>query len=369
MTRRRSQVSPFTIWTVGLHVLLIGGMLHVLSQTWTVVTWILIALFLALALDPAVRWLQSRGVRRGYAVLAVFVIAVGLLVLLFVNLVPMVIEQARKLAQSAPDLLARLQNTAAFQWVEARFALQELGAKIARAAGVGQALAVAGKLAEALAASITITSLTVFMLLWGGDLFEKLLGWFEPQERQRYRYLARRMHRRVGGYVSGTLLIALIAGAVIGTTLAILGNPYFLPLGLVMIVLGVIPWIGSALGAVLVASTTFAAQGGKAAIIVIAIYLVYQQVEGHLLQPLVQRRTIRMNPLLIAMVMLIGTALTGVLGALLALPLAGAVQVVLQDLRAHRELKWRRQERVEQADPRQLPLWDDDRRGHSDALH
>jgi predicted PurR-regulated permease PerM len=253
--------------------------------------------------------------------------------------------------------------------VEARFALQELGAKIARAAGVGQALAVAGKLAEALAASITITSLTVFMLLWGGDLFEKLLGWFEPQERQRYRYLARRMHRRVGGYVSGTLLIALIAGAVIGTTLAILGNPYFLPLGLVMIVLGVIPWIGSALGAVLVASTTFAAQGGKAAIIVIAIYLVYQQVEGHLLQPLVQRRTIRMNPLLIAMVMLIGTALTGVLGALLALPLAGAVQVVLQDLRAHRELKWGRQERVEQADPRQLPLWDDDRRGHSDALH
>src|SRR5919106_1633762 len=170
------------------------------------------------------------------------------------------------------------------------------------------------------------------------------------------------MHRRVGGYVSGTLLIALIAGAVNGTTLAILGNPYFLPLGLVMIVLGVIPWIGSALGALLVASTTFAAQGAKPALIVIAIYLVYQQVEGHLLQPLVQRHTIRMNPLLIAIVMLIGTALTGLLGALLALPVAGAVHVVLQDLLADRERKWRRQEPLEGPDPRQLPLWDDDQR-------
>jgi predicted PurR-regulated permease PerM len=365
----RSQVSPFTIWTVGLHLLLMGGVLVVLRQTWTVVTWILIALFIALALDPAVRWLQAHRVRRGFAILAVFIAAVGVLALLFINLVPMVIEQARTLVQSAPDLLARLQQTTAFQWADGRFALQELGAKIARASGVGQALAVAGKVAEGLAASITVTSLTVFMLLFGGDLFERLLAWFEPGERERYRYLARRMHRRVGGYVSGTLLISLIAGAVIGSTLAILGNPYFLPLGLVMIVLGIIPWVGSALGALLVASTTFAAQGGKAALIVIAIYLVYQQVEGHLLQPLVQRHTIRMNPLLIAMVMLIGTALTGLLGALLALPVAGAVQVVLQDLLAQRELKWRRRERLEHPDPRQLPLWDDDARKRVEALH
>jgi putative heme transporter len=123
-------------------------------------------------------------------------------------------------------------------------------------------------------------------------------------------------------------------------------------------VLGVIPWIGSALGAVLVVGTTFASQGGKPALIVLAIYLVYQQLEGHLLQPLVQRHTIRMNPLLIILVMLVGTAFTGLLGALLALPVAGAVQVYMQDLHERKKAQWRRTEHAREAE-RQLPLWDD----------
>jgi putative heme transporter len=344
------------------------GLLMILRQAWTVVSWILIALFVALALEPAVRWLQERLVRRGFAVLAVFVVAYGLVALLFLNLVPMVVEQARRLLESAPELIARFQDTAAFRWADARFGLNEVSMRLAQAAGVGRVLAVAGKVAEGLAAAVTITSLSIFMLLFGGHLFQTMLDWFEPAKRERYRVLAQRMRRRVGGYVSGTLIISLIGGTVIGTTLAVLGNPYFLPLGLVMMALGVIPWVGSALGAVLVVSTTFAAQGWKPALIVLGIYLVYQQVENHLLQPLVQRRTIQMNPLLIAIVMLLSTALTGILGALLALPVAGAVQVVLQDLLAEREERWRQLERAKR-DPRQLRFWEDRSDERSDSLH
>lgn len=373
MAKRRSQISPFTIWTVALHVLLLLGALYVLRQTWEVITWILIALFVALALDPAVRWLQARGVRRrGIAVLIVFVSAFGLLALLLVNLVPMVVEQARGLIGSVPDMVERVQQTSAFRWLNGRFELEEAMRTARASQSVGPVLAVAGKLAVGLAAFITVTSLSIFMLLFGGDLFRKALAWIEPEQRERYRLLARRMHRRVGGYVSGTLLIALIGGGVIGTTLAILGNPYFLPLGLVMIVLGVIPWVGSALGAVLVVSTTFAAQGGRAALIVLGIYLVYQQVENHLLQPLVQRHTIRMNPLLIALVMLVGTALSGLLGALIALPIAGAVQVFLQDLHRRREARWRRRERGREGgdDDRQLPLlWPEGGERRTEPLH
>src|SRR5919198_490592 len=251
MAKRRSQVSPFTIWTVGLNVLL------------------------------------------------------------------MVQVQARKLLESAPLLIARLQETAAFRWAAESFGLDDVAMRAMRAAqtaGVGRVLAVAGKVAEGLAAAIAITSLSIFMLLFGGDLFQALLDWFEPGKRQRYHVLAARMRRRVGGYVSGTLIVSMIGGTVIGTTLAVLGNPYFLPLGLVMILLGVIPWAGSALGAV----------------------------------------------------MLVSTSVTGILGALLALPVAGAVQVVLQDVLAERTARWRRLERGG-ADPRQLHLWEDRPDGRSDS--
>jgi predicted PurR-regulated permease PerM len=124
-------------------------------------------------------------------------------------------------------------------------------------------------------------------------------------------------------------------------TLFALGVPYFLPLGLAMAVLGLIPFIGAALGGLLVVGTTFASAGTRAGFITLAVFLVYQQVENHLLQPFIQRKTLRMNPLLIAMAMLVGTAFAGILGALLALPVAGAVQVIAQDRLTRRQEQWR----------------------------
>jgi predicted PurR-regulated permease PerM len=178
------------------------------------------------------------------------------------------------------------------------------------------------------------------MLVFGGRLFAVALEWIEPSKRERYRVLSRRIQRAVGGYVNGTLLIALIGGVVTAVTLAILGVPYFLPLGLVMALLGVVPFIGSTLGAVLVVGTTFLTSGVKAGVISLVVFLVYQQVESELLHPIVQRKTIQMNALLIALVMVVGTALAGVLGALLALPIAAAIQVVLQDVLERRKARW-----------------------------
>ncbi|MBX5482801.1 MAG: AI-2E family transporter [Myxococcaceae bacterium] len=364
---RHSQVSPRTIWTIGLNVILMVGTLVVIREAWTVISWILIALFIALALDPLVSWLHSRfAMKRGIAVLIVFVVAWGLVAIMVAKFTPILVEQGKRLSESVPDLLERLRRSRAWDWLDGHF---HLSGNAERAVGhltAGPAVAVAGRIFRGLAGTVTITSLTIFMLLFGGDLFSAFLSWFEPIHRQRIRILARRMHHRVGGYVSGTLLIAAIGGGVIGTTLAILGNPFFLPLGLLMIVLGVIPWLGSALGAILVTGTTFAAQGPKQAVIVLGIYLVYQQVEIHVLQPVVQRRTIEMNPLLIAVVMLVGTSITGLLGTLIALPVAGAAQVVLQDLRRRRRGQWeavQRQRRRE--DDRQLQLFDRDDRESS----
>jgi putative heme transporter len=100
---------------------------------------------------------------------------------------------------------------------------------------------------------------------------------------------------------------------------------------------GVVPFLGAALGGILIVTTTFLSAGTRAGFIALAAFLIYQQMENHLLQPLVQRRTIQMNPLAIALVMLVGTATAGVLGALLSLPLAAATQILLEDLRHRRQ--------------------------------
>jgi predicted PurR-regulated permease PerM len=182
------------------------------------------------------------------------------------------------------------------------------------------------------------------MLLFGEELFGHAMEWIAPQRRAHVVGLARRVRSVVGAYVLGSLVVASVGGLVMGITMVALGVPYFLPLGLVTIVLGLIPYIGSTLGAVLVIGMTMATEGLRAGIIVAVVYIVYQQIENHVLQPVVQKRTIHMNPLLIAMVLLAGAALSGVLGALLALPVAGALQVLLEDAHKWRAARWPEQE-------------------------
>lgn len=358
MTAHRSQVTPRTIWTIALHVLLIAGTVFVVWQTWTVITLILIALFIALAVDPAVSFLTERlRIRRGLAVLAVFLVGLAIVSAMFGTVIPMIIKQGRHLAESAPDLARRLQEHSAFRWADNRFHIVESISAATRRVTVQPVFAIAGRVLAGVAAGLAILSMTVFALLFGGDLFNSALKWVHPAHRQRVRVLARRMHVRVSGYVSGTLLIAAIGGVMMSVTLALVGNPYFLPLGLVMAVFAVIPWIGTAIATALIVSTTLAAQGFTQALVVIIVYAAYQPVENHVLQPLIQRHTIRMNPLLIAIVMLVSTALVGLLGTILALPVAGAVQVVLQDLLRRREEKWDAEKHVE-APEEQLSLWE-----------
>jgi predicted PurR-regulated permease PerM len=347
---RRSQVAPRTVWVVGLNVLALVATLFMLRQAGQVVSWILISLVLALAVEPILQFLQRQKVRRGWAIFGTYVGAIALVVVLASTFIPMVGEQAQALGRQAPDLLDRLTEHRWVAWADRQFGIiqrvkTELGSRAGLVAApvFGFVKGVVG----ALAAGLTIRSLTIFMSVYGGRLFAGALQWLEPGDRPRIIRLSRKMTTTVGGYAIGTFLVSLLGGVVTAVSLALLGVPYFLPLGLAMALLGVLPWIGSALGAVLVVGTTFATTGSRQGLIALAIFLVYQQLENRI-TPLVQGRTIRMNPLLIALVMLIGTALWGVLGAVLSIPVAGAIQVVLQDVLAERQRRWTRGRAVEE---------------------
>jgi predicted PurR-regulated permease PerM len=344
--RSPSQVTPRTVWTVGLHTLAMVGVLWLLVRSWTVLSWALVAIFLALAVHPLVSALEKRGMRRGLAVLGVSLLGLGLLSALVMTLVPMLIDQGRALAQAAPDLVARLRHHPWVERMDERYdlisrAAQELRGHISMAPG--PLLGVVTDVLRHVLAGVTIFVLTIFFLLFGSDLFNTALQWVEPSRREHYWHLGRRMNQAVGGYVAGSFLVALIGGVFTAVMTLLLGVPYFMPLGLAMAVLGLVPFVGSFLGGLLVAGTTAVSVGWRQGLIALGLFLVYQQVEGNLLQPLVQRRTLKMNPLVIALVMLVGTGLAGLIGALLSLPIAGAIQVWLQDRLTRLNEQWRHQ--------------------------
>jgi predicted PurR-regulated permease PerM len=158
-----------------------------------------------------------------------------------------------------------------------------------------------------------------------------------PEHQQpRWRAVGHDIYRTVGGYVNGNLLISLIAGVSSGVVLFIVGVPYAVALGLVVALLDLIPLAGATIAAIVVVLVAVAANGVTAGIIVGVFFVVYQQVENHILQPIVYGRTVQLSPLAVLIAVLVGAEVAGVLGALGAIPVAGAIQVLLVDWQRHR---------------------------------
>ncbi len=334
-----SRITIRNTWLVLVQVLALALLVLATWKLRTMIAWVVLGVFLALTFEPAVFWLTRHRWKRGWAVFAVFFLGLVLFVGLIAAFVPMLSAQARELSARGPELLERARELPPIRWADENFQILEKARTSVgdQASSVAQpALAVAGGVVHAIAGAITIVVLAIFTLLFGEQVFDSSLRWFPLQRRARAKELAIRMSKVVSGYVAGTTIIAAIGGLVIGTTLAILGVPYFVPLGFLMMILGVVPLLGTTIAAVIIVGITFATSGSTAALVCTGVYLVYQQIENHLLQPVVQTRTLKMNPLLIVLALLVGTGLAGVLGALLALPIAGALQVLLEDILTRR---------------------------------
>jgi predicted PurR-regulated permease PerM len=162
---------------------------------------------------------------------------------------------------------------------------------------------------------------------------ERIVGVFPERQQPRVRRVLRDVYRTVGGYVSGNLLISLIAGVSSGIVLWIAGVPYAVALGLLVALLDLIPLAGATIAAIIVVLVAIAAADTTAAIIVGVFFIVYQQIENHLIQPLVYGRTVQLSPLAVLVSVLIGAQIAGVLGALAAIPIAGTIQVLLVEWR------------------------------------
>jgi predicted PurR-regulated permease PerM len=322
----------------------------VLEVVWIarhVLTWIFIALFLALALNPAVDRLEGRIKRRGLATAVIYLMALGATVGVALLFIPTLVHQVNDFAGKVPDYLNDVTKgrgrlgflQTKYHLVDkAREALNNGGAS--KLFGVsGTALALAKGIVNVVLATVTIAFMTFFMLLEGPKWVESFFSLLEPASTRRWRAVGRDIYRTVGGYVTGNLLISFVAGTLTTVVLLATGVPFALALGLIVAILDLIPLAGATLAAIIVGSVAFL-HSIPAGIVVIVFFICYQQVENHILQPVVYGRTVQLSPLVVLISVLIGAQLAGVLGALAAIPVAGSLQVIFRD--------WLRQRRGEE---------------------
>ncbi len=177
--------------------------------------------------------------------------------------------------------------------------------------------------------------MTIFMLLEGPVWMERFYSLLSPASQPRWRAIGRDVYRTVGGYVTGNLLISIIAGVVSTVVLVVMGVPFAVALGLLVAILDLVPLAGATIAAVVVGTVAFL-HSIPAGIVMVVFFLAYQQLENHVLQPLIYGRTVQLSPLVVLISVLIGAELAGILGALAAIPVAGSIQVFLRDWLARR---------------------------------
>ncbi len=297
---------------------------------------ILISLFLALALNPIVTALQGRlgGHRAVAALITMFAVLVFTSVFLAAVLTPLYSE-FRTLADRAPDLLQEVRRSVIFGELDRRLDLIDRISSVASEnadrlpATASSLVGYAGVFLAGIGKTVTVFFMTLFLLLEIPGMVRNVTELLRPNLANRSLEVFTDINATIARWTGGVLLIASIAGTVIGVSAWILGVPFALGLALLVGFLGVIPLIGATIGsaaAVLVALTQSVTTG----VIMLVIAVVYQLVENHIIQPIVMRRTVSVSPFIILVSVLAGAALLGVVGALLAIPIAGSIQVVLR---------------------------------------
>jgi predicted PurR-regulated permease PerM len=328
--------------TIGM-VLATVVVIAVLMKVERILLWLVVAAFLATALWPVVGLVQRRTrMPRSLAVLTVFLVAGLLLAGVVALFVTPLVTQGREFYSNLPDYVAQArQGRGPVGDLVTRFHLDTYvrnnSVKLRQGAtGLGSSAGhVLGVVASTLAALISIIVLTFLMLLEGPKLLEGVLSAVGEPRRTRVERVGRDCAKAVTGYMAGNLFISVVCGLLTFVTLAALGVPFAGVIALFVAIVDLIPLVGATVGAVAATAVAFL-HSVPAGIGVIVFFVLYQQLENHLLQPLVLSRTVKINALAVLVSILLGVELAGILGALLAIPVAGMVQVLVRDVYDHR---------------------------------
>ena len=309
--------------------------LQLLLELHRLLVWLFVSVFIAAVMSPLVALLTRRGIRRGVAV-AIVVLTVLLVASAgtYAFVQPLVAEST-EFAEDLPELVDDVQDTPLVRQFLERFDienhLEETSADLPqRLMGFTGPLVDAFKtVGEFVIAVVTIFVLTIFLLLYGPGFVKDGIALVRDRRRREYiQDVGRDVLSAVSGWVAGNLLTSLIAIVVSLIVFLIFDLPYSVLLSLWVGVADLIPLVGATLGALPAIGVAFT-QSVPVGLAITAYFIIYQQLENHVLQPYVYGRTIQLNPFIVLVAVLAGVELAGFLGALFALPVAGAIQVVL----------------------------------------
>jgi predicted PurR-regulated permease PerM len=317
------------------------------------ISWVFIAGFLAIALTGPVN-LLSRVMPRRLAIAGTYLGLILVPILLIAIVVPPIVREGSDLADKAPqyaqDVQTFVNENERLRELEADYGVvtklreeaQKLPGRIGDAAGALGDVGVG--LVNSIFALVTILILSVFLVSSGPGWIRRLIALQPAEHRDRLDRAFARIGRAVGSYVAGAIFQAAIAGISTFVVLTILGVPFAAPLAVMTALLDLIPLVGATLGAVIVGLVTVF-DGFPTITIIWAIWaIVYQQLENSVIQPQIQRRAVNVHPFVVLVAVLFGSTLFGILGALLAIPVAATLQITLREyLEYRREIRARRE--------------------------
>ncbi|XXF78477.1 AI-2E family transporter [Myxococcaceae bacterium GXIMD 01537] len=329
-----------TAFTVCFAVLAVAALALFLLRTQVSLTLTGLAALIALALQHLVVRLRRLGLRRGAAIALVVLGLVVAMAVVALLVVPVAMSQGEGLLAELPRLEEQARTTRVFRILrdrlhvlgrgdearEAREALAAEGMSLSSLLhAIGGAFSVAG-------GAISVFFLVVFMLMFGEGLLRRLLEQTLPERRGRYARVMHQVYEATGGYLAGLTFICSVNATLATTFLAILGLPFFLPLGLLSGFSSMVPYAGPVVAGSIITLLTWVTGGIWKAVAVATYFVVYGTLEGNVLAPLVFRRTVHLNPLLTLLAVLFCAELAGVVGAVVAVPVVATGQIILGEL-------------------------------------
>ena len=337
------KVVAIVIVAIGVAVLLN----HVIVEIKTTIRWLCAAIFLALALSPLVDLvgrarIRGRSLPRWASILASYLIFLAALTFLVLAVIPPIVREVEQLASQLPTYVKDFQNWAnnneQFQELNQKYGIthlltqeaEQLPSKLGDAAGALKEVTVG--LLNNLVEAIVVLTLAFFLLLDGVELFERLTSRMREHDRAKARRIGERIARIVRSYVTVNLFLAVLAGVFTWLALELLGVDLAVPLGVLVALLDLVPLIGFTVGGLLVAVVAALHDFPTALIIWGVLFLVYQQLQDRVIQPIFYKSAVRIQPAVAVLVVLAGAQLAGILGALLAIPTAAALGAIFDEL-------------------------------------
>jgi len=318
-----------------LTVAIVVGLLYVVWLMRDVVLLAVLAVFVAAALSGPVAAVQRlTKAPRALAILLVYLLAIGLVVGIGLIVIPPLVTEIEQFVRHVPRYIDEIRNDSLLERWDEKYGIvaklegeaDKLPSLLSGAASELESVTIGA--AESLAKTIAVLAIAFLLLLDAPRLFNLIYSRMPADRAAQARRLTTQAASAIGGYVAGAFAVAALAGLAAFVAMEILGIPFSVPLAVVMAFFALIPLVGSAIGAVIIAVVALF-EGPGTAIAFVVYFIVYQQIETHVLGPFVYKRTVQMRPIIVILSVFAGASVLGILGALLAIPAAATIQIAL----------------------------------------